>query len=87
MRLTESEAKEKWCPLAFRDNDSPVLGNRNANGIPVDVCIGSDCMFWRWRFNYQPHPENPAYFRAGSSIISILPEERQGYCGAAGKPE
>ena len=32
--MTETDAKEKWCPLR--------KGAEDAN------CIGSDCMMWRW---------------------------------------
>lgn len=51
MRVTEEEAKEKWCPMVRL---SPLGHNetyKNAittRGFKQGYCIGSECMMWGW---------------------------------------
>ncbi len=72
--ITESEAKEKWCPFA-RVGVHAGSGGAAVNRYPVPEvqkdanCIGSACMAWRWRTPVPP---------------GITPEEKQGGCGLAG---
>lgn len=61
MKLTEAQARKKWCPFArvadhngvqVMDGAEPLSGysyNRNLGGQPVDEarCLGSNCMAWR----------------------------------------
>ena len=68
--MTESEAKQKWCPIlglagaAMNTTD----GGRN--------CIGSACMMWR----NQPITERVQDLYVGDGT------DGGGYCGLAGKP-
>ena len=87
--MTEEEAKMKWCPFARPSQNHPdgcgeVRGNRvlphEPRHYPDDcLCLGSDCMAWRW-YKWQ-ETENVAGF---------LPETRthtstmDGHCGLAG---
>lgn len=36
--MTESEAREKWCPMARQRNDN-------------ETCLGSNCALWQWDEN------------------------------------
>lgn len=79
--MTESEAKQRWCPMArvvMTPQDptwqNQALTNRGTfdtgNGI---MCIASDCMIWR----EADRIEDPRKF--GNFIPT-------GYCGLANKP-
>ena len=69
--MTESEARNKWCPMAAVTNASLATGGANRvqytdrNSLPVkgSRCYASECMAWR-KINM-----------AGD-----------GYCGLAGEP-
>lgn len=72
-RLTETDARTKWCPMARAFYKVAPFGvasiNREQDGSP-DIgcnCIASDCMFWRWAISEADYGT--------------------GYCGAAGRPE
>jgi hypothetical protein len=43
--MTENEAREKWCPIKWRD----ILtdGCRTMQGSDAG-CSGGSCMMWRW---------------------------------------
>lgn len=61
MLVTEQEAREKWCPMAFEHRYLARSGNEGyvANvkgGQPMRMCIGSGCMMWR--FSSKPHPRS-----------------------------
>jgi hypothetical protein len=51
-RMTEAEAKTKWCPfyqvaLAMTSDSVGELSNRLSGGLNHNNCIGSACMAWR----------------------------------------
>lgn len=70
--MTESEAREKWCPMARCPYESLGRGitaintARNTYREMETKCMASACMMWR-----NSHTVNG---------------EHQGYCGLAGKP-
>lgn len=93
--MTETEAKEKMCPLIFAGGLSGVSGKginittEEING--VTRCQASDCAMWRWY-------ERPDFVFGKSSVemsdpdkvITINEKVRNtdpltGYCGLAGK--
>lgn len=89
MKLTEKEAKERWCPMVrylaiFRAEDGrrETAGsyNRGAQDSALGNahCVASDCMMWR-QIPYDPDLHSPHRNRE--------PLPRRGYCGLAGKPE
>lgn len=57
--MTEEKAKEKWCPFARAASAiGPVAVNRMETSLTKDgsiadpdcLCLGSECMAWRWDF-------------------------------------
>lgn len=78
MMLTETQAREKWCPAARMTQVGAGVGGVNRvvdredrsskphyqNGC---MCVASDCMWWRW-----------GDLKTQSTI--------EGYCGMAGNP-
>ena len=77
--MTEDEARKRWCPFArsrsveFTTERVRALVWWTANAKnPEPVCIGSDCMAWRW--HHDTH---------GSTRI----RNRHSYCGLAGEPK
>ena len=83
---TEAEAKTKWCPFArIAHVNAPTGGNRHYSGVGAEEnlglitrCIGSECMAWRWDRKQMVGEYDSQYSKA-------KPENRQGYCGLAGK--
>ena len=72
MLLTQEQAREKWCPYAWRtirDSDGMVFGPTTALDRPNTVCIASDCMAWRWDVS-----------------DAQLDGKAKGHCGLAGNP-
>lgn len=78
--MTEDEAKTKWCPFVrHSDGNAGVFNSGNRSEDPINishsggqfgcVCIGSECMAWRWNVETE---------------IDI-PKLPTGYCGLAGK--
>lgn len=49
MHLTEDEAKERWCRFGRFDSTAGGSYNRNYEGGPSTMCLGSECMSWRWQ--------------------------------------
>jgi hypothetical protein len=70
--MTEDEAKTKTCHMTIA---ATVIAGE-ANFYPA-VCIGSDCMAWRWEQRFIPREQNAP---------EITYSKRDGYCGLAGKP-
>ena len=51
LKLKETEAKKKWCPMArVIDIKSEVSWNRIKRAVGIDTvgakCIASECMLW-----------------------------------------
>lgn len=44
MKVTEDQAKQKWCPMTHIDNRSPKASYDER----FYLCRGSDCMLWQW---------------------------------------
>jgi hypothetical protein len=71
VKLTEEDAREKWCPFARADaypaSESSVTVNREGSSFTrkACLCIASNCMAWRW---------------AEEKSVT----DRRGYCGLAG---
>jgi hypothetical protein len=55
--VTEEEASKLWCPFSF-------------GKVPTGVCVGSNCMLWRFK----------NYGTTGDRV------EPTGFCGAGGDP-
>lgn len=81
MKLTEEEAKDRWCPFArvnAADDLSTPAVNRWGRGDPNDsitLCIASSCMMWRWDAEPVPQPED------GFDDKMVC---ERGHCGLAG---
>lgn len=75
--MTESEAREKWCPFVRHQADEDCApGNRFGleENSTLCRCIASECMAWRWNTRNFEGIEIPD------------PNTKRGYCGLAGKP-
>ena len=72
MLVTEREAKFMWCPQG-----APRTMTRTIN------CIGSSCMWWRWRDTLTENL-TPVRVNQGGGLVDL--EKRRGYCGMAGTP-
>lgn len=88
--MTEGEAKTKWCPQArVTSKNGTGGGNRwDKSGGGSDaphgsLCIGSNCMSWRWSVDNMGEPLYRSEVMEGSPTTLNSPE---GYCGLAGKP-
>jgi len=76
MRVTEQEARQKWCPFVRVDGDNRMINMKTAGFDEEHMyhhCIGSDCMAWR--------PFAYSHVKGGGSF------DHHGYCGIAGRPE
>lgn len=82
MRLTEGDARKRWCPHARLPAGYQSDGANRSAGEPVPewkagtLCVASACMFWRWA----SVKDMRAYH--GSAAVG-----RRGYCGSAGIPQ
>lgn len=95
--VTETEAKEKWCPFARIGGGAGMDGaayNRIQHHGDIShgasTCLGSGCMAWRVALR-----PNPAFVEMGNTWpdsrtpeqkIPYLRNHERGYCGLAGKP-
>lgn len=84
--MTESDAKQKWCPMVRQAGRDGGSYNRATSGANACNCIGSDCMMWRETeplrtMNGQHVPAG--YERAYPEAVQM---RKTGYCGLAGKP-
>ena len=105
--MTEDEAKTKWCPfvrLVFLSQADPAtyVGNRfewtdlelgdELDGQRMSgLCIGSECMAWRWTNSPERIKEHELLNKKGvgqpGRENKPWPEgQPAGYCGLAGKP-
>lgn len=87
MLLIEEEAKTKWCPFArvakSDAEDHVAYGQAVFNRVETPAgkagwpeggrCIASQCMAWRY---------GPVFY-----VTADGQQERDGYCGLAGKPK
>ena len=83
MAITESEARQKWCPHVRSGGG----GNRLAR------CCASDCMMWQWGnrggsdWQHRSHEAVVAFAKqAGVDPPPPPAVERVGYCGLARGP-
>lgn len=97
MMLTESEAKQRWCPFARVTNPWNRPGfNRyedaggHQSSTTEAACIGSACMAWRWAESiggeivWTEVVNNGTVYAKPTGLKHEAPT--QGYCGLAGKP-
>lgn len=89
MRVTEEEARKKWCPMVAAA-DVPA----DANGDLRPRCIASECMAWR----VVPGKKSNFGVETGEKMVGWARGEQHpsygywytfpetGYCGLAGKP-
>jgi hypothetical protein len=96
--LTEEEAKKRWCPfsrVATTNANSPswnrLSGRQKENGPltmqtpEATLCIGSQCMAWRWSVT----PTGWSYRTGGgrARVTDFVKSDSHGCCGAFGKVE
>ena len=90
MTMTESDAREKWCPFArgFHGDNRAAYGSHGDGPVEDDYskemaanypCITSDCMAWEWDADQQVGDYLPV--NAGKLKM------RRGYCGRARAPQ
>ena len=92
MYLTESDAKQKWCPqVRFSthsgqgDTECAVnsFGGQSRSGDLDFACIASECMMWR---KVVIIPLTATALMAGVTATSNIDNKDKGYCGLAGRP-
>lgn len=98
--MQESEARKKWCPMAripyLFGTDAATTGNRKADDWTESLCLGSDCMSWRWMEQQwkcsgcgaifdRYHDECPDDFTENPKCKVSLEIYNQGFCGLSGK--
>lgn len=90
--VTESDAKQRWCPFAasrsvrYTERSWLVVAGPEANkddDTPAMLCLGDGCMAWRW----SPSRYSASMIAAQPGISdAMMSEIPSGYCGLAGKP-
>lgn len=90
-KLTEEDAKQKWCPLSRAVRGDCVSGFNRGTDMKPDVatfCIASACMAWRFdRAEYErgeplpfgTNPADPGWEKDGETLYCRpgLTEQRQ----------
>ncbi len=89
--MTEEEAKTKWCPFVrFVATDEAAYNNRPA-GSDETLCIGSNCMAWRWSLkrnpDWNPSAAAMSWTHPADSPPAFIRDDTQGGCGLAGSPQ
>lgn len=54
MLVLEEKAVEHWCPhsrVPSLPGAGPVTANRDTDGDPIGMCLGTSCMAWRKHFD------------------------------------
>jgi hypothetical protein len=81
--MTETEAKEKWCPM-IREGSRTLINPAMGPRVEGDVrpphfasCIGSACMMWRWGM-----ASGEQIYKACKTYDG-QEENRHGHCGLA----
>ena len=100
MLLTETEARDRWCPHArvpdASADDSAIVGVNRLHTtddrcnlvMPASTdCLGSGCMAWRWG----EWALTDVHTTTGDSrpmVVQVEDRARptRGYCGLAGRP-
>ena len=100
--LTESEARNKWCPFyRQQDTDNRPLGHVKGKGGEWEPtgklhescrCIASDCMAWRFHggTHYGKNPPKDGDWEKVEQLERNYwrwGRRNTGYCGLASKPE
>jgi hypothetical protein len=78
-KMTEDEAKKKWCPFVAVANqmafETRIKYERLSGGVRLEnICAASDCMMWRCA---------DSYF---STTTGTVRKPDTGYCGLGGNP-
>lgn len=99
--MTEEDAKTKWCPFVrfVSVNNRGESETSIPRNPPITACIGSACMAWRWKNDYERRwdlpkdkpPEGEGWQRV-EAIGGVAHWVRQhatphGFCGLAGAPQ
>jgi len=81
MLRTEDDAKRCWCPYArenmivgFDGGRRSHIGNRNTTDQTYAKCIATNCMAWRWSYQF-------THMETGKGTHY---DPKLGYCGLAG---
>ena len=99
--MTETEAREKWCPMARTpsmvgmDGDPcgggyPAINRRPGGRLPPPApcrCIASACMAWRWAPDDDDWVDEQIRVPGAPSYTTQNVPPRRGYCGAFGRPD
>jgi hypothetical protein len=83
--VTEEDAKQKWYPFVRNGNEAGCNRAGVANDdYPVQVCIGSKCMAWRWERQEVIQMDMDGNIK-GTTLDGPV-SKIDGYCGLGGKP-
>lgn len=87
--LTESDAKQRWCPMARAElfgwaicsSEAPRQVPLSADEVKRSTrCIGSGCMMWRETSSERGKGRVSGEYGYGDEMLPA------GYCGLAGRP-
>jgi hypothetical protein len=85
--MTESEAKQKWCPMVKYELGGRAVNRDACYDNAGTHCIASDCAMWRVNRVPQDYPTIKVTFdgqQLSTQQVDIV--DFGGYCGLAGKP-